>query len=439
MKKISSLILALCMVFALAACSAIELPPLPDVEAIKAEEAAQAEAEAAAQAAEVQAMMESEALPTEAVQLANHVIVNISSFNETYMDPQHEAEPILEVSWELPAVYVEGRDEAGAIINEHIAAINETFHTGNDYGYGTASGVSLLLEAATDNYAYIVNTGAENTPMLYSTGLSVKVPRADEKALSLRYTTYEYTGGAHGMYVDRAYIFDTATGERVTLDMLSADADAFSAFLQEYMLSLYEADEDGYYSERALLDSETAPGALAALIREGSWYLGDEGLVIFSDIYELGPYAAGICEFTVPYSALEGRLDERYMPVDKSGDGSFSLIDQSELTDGSAQIIDRVTVDAEGEQLCLAAEGIVYDVILSEVSYLDKFYETAQLWRCSYMNDCLLQLDVSVPEGMPNLMLSYSDAAGERHSLYITQSGVDGSIVLDGDDIEAVG
>lgn len=442
MKKISSLILALCMVFALAACSAIELPPLPDVEAIKAEEAAQAEAEAAAQAAEVQAMMESEALPTEAVQLANHVIVNISSFNETYMDPQHEAEPILEVSWELPAVYVEGRDEAGAIINEHIAAINETFHTGNDYGYGTASGVSLLLEAATDNYAYIVNTGAENAPMLFSSGLSVKVPRADERALSLRYTTHEYLGGAHGLYVDRAYVFDTVTGERVTMDMLSADTEALRAFLHEYMLSLCQTDEDGYYSMRmpaSHVSPDSVPAALEALIREGSWYLGDDGLVIFSDIYELGPYAAGICEFTVPYSALEGRLDERYMPVDKSGDGSFSLIPQSELTDGSAQIIDRVTVDAEGEQLCLAAEGIVYDVTLSEVSYLDKFYETAQLWRCSYMNDCLLQLDVSVPEGMPNLMLSYRDAAGERHSLYITQSGVDGSIVLDGDDIEAVG
>ena len=445
MKKIFALVLALSMLLALAGCSALnelELPPLPDVEAIKAEEAARAEAEAAAQAAEAEALMEQAALPTAAPQLANHVIVNVSSHSETYMDPQNGTEPILEFSYELPAVYVEGRDDVSAAINEHIAAINETYQTGNDYGYGSATGMNLLLEMATDNYSYIVSTGEESLPMLYSSDNSVKIPRADEKILSLRYTTYEFTGGAHGNGVDRAYVFDTETGERVTLDMLSADSEALKGFLHGYMLSLYEANEGEYYSQRVHEDfiyEGTLSDAFAALIREGSWYLGEEGMVIFSDLYELGPYAAGICEFVVPYSELSGRLNEKYMPAAKSGVGSFSLIRHAELSDGSAQIIDRVTVDADGEQLCLAASGIVYDVKLSAVSYMDKFYETAQLWRCSYMSDCMLQLDVSIPEGMPNLMLSYADAAGERHSLVITQSGEDGSLILADADIEAVG
>lgn len=445
MKKLFSLILALSMVLALAGCSglsSLELPPLPDVEAIKAEEAAKAEAEAAAQAAEAQTLMEAEALPAESGTLANHVIVNVSSQKEVYFDPQNETEPILEFSWDTPAVYVEGRDDVTAAINEHIAAINETYQTGNDYGYGTSTGLNLLLEMATDNYAYIVNSGEDYLPMLYSSDQSVRVPRADENALSLVYNTYEYTGGAHGNYVDRAYVFDTGTGERVTLEMLAVNSDELKNFLKEYMVSLYEKDEGGYYSERipeSFLIDTTPADAIGALVREGSWYLGADGLVIFSDIYELGPYAAGICEFTIPYTELEGRLDSRYMPTEKSGQGSFSIIRQSELSDGSAQIIDRVTVDAEGEQLCIVAEGIVYDITLSSVSYMDKFYETAQLWRCSYMNDCMLQLDVTVPEGMPNLMLSYVDGTGEGHSLLLTQSGEDGSIILADDDIEAVG
>lgn len=444
MKKVFAVILALGMLFALVGCSALsglELPPLPDVEAIKAEEAAQTEA-AAAQAAEAEALMEAEVQPTGSVELKNHVIVNISSYTETHMDPQNGTEPILEFSWETPAVYVEGRDDVSAAINEHIAAINETYQTGNDYGYGAATGMNLLLEMATDNYGYIVNSGEENLPMLFSSDKSVKVPRADEKALSLRYSTYEFTGGAHGNGVDRAYVFDTETGERVTFEMLSADAEALRSIVRDYMLSLYEADEGEYYSLRVLEDfiyEGTVSDAFAALIREGSWYLGDEGLVIFSDLYELGPYAAGMCEFTVPYSALEGKLYEKYMPTDKSGEGSLSLISQSALSDGSVQIIDRVTVDAEGEQLCLVAEGIVHDVSLSSVSYMDRFYETAQLWRCSYMSDCMLQLDVSIPEGMPNLMISYTDSAGQRQSLLLTQSGEDGSFILADDDIEAVG
>ena len=445
MKKVFALILALSMVFAMAGCSAvseIELPPLPDVDAIKAEEAAQAEAAAAAQAAEAEALMEAEVLPDENSELANHVIVNISSQKEIYMDPQNETEPILEFSWETPAVFVEGRDDVTAAINEHVAAINETYQTGNDYGYGTATGLSLLLEMATDNYGYIVNSGEDQLPMLFSSDKSVKVPRADEKVLSLRYSTYEFTGGAHGNSVDRAYVFDPETGERVSFEMLSADAGSFSSFVRDYMLSLYEADEGEYYSLRVnedFIGEGTISDAFAALLRDGSWYLGGEGLVIFSDLYEFGPYAAGMCEFVVPYTELSGKLNEKYMPAEKSGEGSFSIVPLSELSDGSAQVIDRVTVDAEGEQLCLAAEGIVYDVKLSSVSYMDKFYETAQLWRCSYMDNCLLQLDAAIPEGMPNLMLSYTDGAGENHSLFLSYSGVDGSIILADDDIEAVG
>lgn len=444
MKKIFCLLTVAALTFSLAGCGVLnqlELPPLPDVDAIKAEEAAQAEAEAAAQAAEAQAAMEA-AQPDESSELNNHVIVNISRHSETYMDPQNGTEPILEFGYDIPVVFIEGRDVANAAINEHIAALTETYQTGNDYGYGTSSGLNLFLEMATDNYSYIVNSGESSLPMLYSANQSVKVTRADERILGLLYTSHSFTGGAHGSYYDRAYVFDTETGERVTLDMLSSDVDSFKSFLHDYMLSLYEADEGGYYTERVsedILFGTTVSDAIAALIREGSWYLGEDGLVIFSDIYELGPYAAGICEFVVPYEQLSDKMDGRFLPMEKSGQGSLSLMRQSGLADGSAQIIDRVTVDAEGEQLCLVAEGIVYDVKLSSVSYMDRFYENAQLWACSYMDDCLLQLDVTIPEGMPDLMVRYTDAAGETHSLLLTQSGEDGSLILADDDIEAVG
>lgn len=445
MKKIIYLLLLSAIAFSLTACGALDaldLPPLPDVAAIKAEEAAQAEAEAAAQATELEAANAAEILPTASPLLNNHVIVKIEPFSETYLDPQNGTEPILEYSYEIPLVYIEGRDAANAAINEHVAAIAETFQTGNDYGYGMGSGLNMFLEMATDNYTYIVNSGEEFLTMLYSYGQTVKVARADEKILSLRYNTYSFTGGAHGNYVDSAYVFDTETGERITLDMLSADSEALRSFLVDYMLSLYETDEGGYYSQRIsedILFGTSLKDAITALLREQSWYLGEEGLVIFSDIYELGPYAAGICEFVVPYAELADKIEPRYMPVEKSGEGSFSLIRQSELSEGSAQIIDRVTVNAEGEQLCLVADGMVYDVRLAAVSYIDRFYETAQLWACSYMKDCLLQLDVMIPEGMPNLMLSYTDGAGAHHSLLLTQSGEDGSLILVDDDIEAVG
>lgn len=438
MKKVVSILLLLLMCISLFGCSKLaelDLPPLPDVQSIK-EEQAETEAEVAPP---VETLLP---LPTTKPLAEEHVIVNISSHSETFMDPQHGTEPILIFSYETPVVYVEGRDQATELINEHIAHLNETYQTGNDYGFGTSDGVNLLLEMATDNYSYIVNSGGEGMNMLFTSDRSVKTVRADRKVLSLVFNTNVYTGGAHGNYIDRAYIFDTVNGERVTFDMLSPDSEALRAFILDYMLKLYAEDAEQYYSQRVMEDmlmDMSLEEAFKALLREGSWYLGQDGFVVFSDIYELGPYSAGITEFTVPYTELSTYIDAKWLPDAKSGEGSFSIMPQSAVEEGTAQIIDRVVVNEEGEQLCLVANGIVYDIRLSKVTYHDKFYETAQLWACSYMEDCLLQLDVTVPEGIPDLMLRYTDGTGMEHSLLISRSGEDGSYILTDDDIQAVG
>ena len=73
------------------------------------------------------------------------------------------------------------------------------------------------------------------------------------------------------------------------------------------------------------------------------------------------------------------------------------------------------------------------------MDYADRFYETAQLWHCSYISDSAIQLQTVIPEGMPNIMLSYATAGGETHRLLISQSGKDGSLLLVDESIEAVG
>ena len=56
------------------------------------------------------------------------------------------------------------------------------------------------------------------------------------------------------------------------------------------------------------------------------------------------------------------------------------------------------------------------------------------------MSDCAIQLVTLIPEGMPDLMISYTTADGLRHHSLISQSGIDGSISLtDAETVEAVG
>ncbi len=436
-KKILALILCLTMVLSLGACSAIsnlkdvDIPPLPD-----------ADAEDSAEATEPVAETEAPAVEEEESKLPNHIIINVVPHDEVHYDPQNGERVILTFSYETLEVYIEGRDEASQKVNEYIATLDETYYTGNDYGLGQATGLNGWLEMATDNYTYAVDSNSLDTMALeFSSTRSSSILRADSSVISFVNNSYEFAGGAHGNYVDRAYNFDAESGDIITLQMLSGDYNALNDYLLDYMYNLYTEDKDSYYSERT---NETFMGddpkaMLGTLLREGSWYFDNEGMTVFSDIYELGPYAAGIVEFKIPYADLSGHIDDKWMLPELSGSGSLLLVAQGEIEDGSVEVIDKVVVDENGTELCIEAEGTVYDVRLSKVDYTDRFYETALLWSCSYMNDCVLQLSAAIPEGMPNLMVSYRDADGTQHKLLLTQSGEDGSYILSDENIEAVG
>lgn len=442
MKKLTAIMLALALVLLLCGCSGlqdlknVELPPLPDVSQTTPEAtlAPTIEIDTSASTAEST--------------LPQHVIVSMESHSEEHYDPQNGEKLILTFAYETPRVYIEGRDAAMNAINEYIAMVDETYYTGNDYGVdnvldGSISGVNAFLEAATDNYAFAVDTGDETLPLEFACERTARVERIDSRVLSTVYNTYTYTGGAHGNYAELAYNFDTESGERITLDTLSADPDALTAFLQEYITKLYTEDADGYYSARVYedltVDAENNP--IADLVRDGAWYFNGKGMVFASQPYELGPYASGIIEFAVPYADLAGVIFDKYLPLEHdAAPGALEVKAQSDVADGSIEIIDKVTVDVPGEALCVQAVGTVYDIRLCEVDYTNAFYETARLWAASYMSDCVLQLETLIPDGMPKLMISYRTSDGAETQLLLTQSGEDGAyILMDINDIEAVG
>jgi hypothetical protein len=109
------------------------------------------------------------------------------------------------------------------------------------------------------------------------------------------------------------------------------------------------------------------------------------------------------------------------------------------MTDGSTQIVDMLKVSGEGQTVYLEAEGEVRDVKITSVAYSGYFYDLAQLWSCSSLKDSALQLVTDIPDGMPNLKITWRDADGQQ-ARYLTQSGEDGSLILmPVDSVEAVG
>ena len=443
MKKILALILCLGMAFSMAACE--ELEALKNVK-LPAPPSASNKEEAAEPSAPTERVEEkSVEAPAPADEKAEELVIvkNEKTLIQDY-DPAEGTQLILTFSYDTPKVYIDGRDEATSKINEYIGLMDESYYTGpngSEYDAATTGGYNMMLQIAQDNFTYCYENNIEDMPLELSSVRGYSVERADGNVLSIVFHISSYTGGAHGNYKDYACSFDTLTGNKLALPDVSADYDSLADFLIEYMNNAVNNSEK-YKEQLKDIAPEEQSKAIQALLRDGSWYFDNNGLVIFSDNQELGSYADGNISFTIPYAELEGKIDDKFIPSARTGNGEFHLKAMKDVQDGSVKLIDKLNIlpkGGAGEELCLSASGNVYDVELVSVSYTDKFYELDTLWYANEMGDSALQLLTSIPDGIPNLMLKYRIADGTEVHKLISQSGKDGSYLLIDDDIEAVG
>ncbi len=430
MKRMIAVLLLCCLLAALSACGTDEIyihdtsnTPGP---------AATAQAPSPAETEEPVMFADDSGMP---------VILSVKKYTGAYTAPDGSDRVILSYGYDDVDVYLEANQAAAEQINAYLDTQDDIYYSGT----GNGDGVNAYLELATDNYALSQD---------YSTGLNLEfscmrsayVDRADEGVIAIRYRINSYTGGAHGLYTDRVYVFETANGRLLSVDDLSADREALEQLLLDEMNNKLHND----VRYKPILEYMTAfrpeqelEEQLRALIRDGSWSLDSVGLTVFSDIYELGSYADGIVRFTVPYAELEGVLPEGWMPPEAKESGSLRIIGLNEKGANSVRLLDKVTVSDTGAEFRVYAEGTVYDVSIDSVTYISDdvgFYQTETHWYGSFLSNAGIQVQTEIPDGMPDLMIRYTDGEGLVHSLLITQSGEDGSILLlEEAKVEAVG
>lgn len=376
--------------------------------------------------------------PTPAPPKDVRVTVSNTRTELTAMDPQSGETCILRFAYDTPQVEIESNPAAADRINEFIALKNESFYTGEDYGFGENSytGYNNMLTLAEDFYLYQIESGGEAPSFEMSADRRAVIVRNDGGVLSLLLSDYTYAGGAHGNSVTRAYSFDVSTGELLTLDDISTDTAAFANVLANEMINQVKNSPE--LQERIYIENTDLGSALSVLVREGSWYFDYDGIVIFSDDYEISSHATGPISFRVPYDVAAAYLIPRYIPEATVETVAFYVVPAENMNEGITEIVDMIKIGDGGTTLYLLANGTARDVRLTSVDYSGSFYETAQLWSCSIMHDCAVQISTTIPEGMPNLKISYRANDGLK-SFYLSESGEDGSLILVDDSIEAVG
>lgn len=139
-----------------------------------------------------------------------------------------------------------------------------------------------------------IRTGSVNTE--YQAGIN------NNGTLYISVTYYQYTGGAHGDYFKESLNLDLKNEKQLALkDLFSGD---YKQVMAEEILKQMNNEKDQLFPE-TLTDFKATDDL--------NFYLADDALVIYFNIYEIAPYARGIVEYKIPYSQLKDVLNQSYV------------------------------------------------------------------------------------------------------------------------------
>ena len=416
-KKVISLLLCAALALSLAACST------------KPETSAEPTATAEPTPVPPVSSPEATAEPEPVVENLSVPVVSVRREREDFYTADNAALLLVYAAAE-PSVSMNGSDAATAAINEALHKQYTDFAVGVESSDEYAvSGKENYLAAAKEDLAWQTENGSADSFYSYSLMRQTNVRYNARYLLSLTYDDTSYLGGAHGYTGRYGHTFDIRTGQELTLADL---ADNYDAFLSAAVEQLKDISYGAEYAAYGL--NEGYEEQLAGLFRDGNWYFNDEGLVLIANPYELASYAAGLIEFTLPYAWLAYQIKADYLPVEREADGTLTAeLSESADTTGSATYIYDTGTGGLGACVTFTASGTVEDVELNAVTYLEysNLYRVdGTLWYAELLSDGeSVCVQTWIPDVMPNLAISWRDSEGE-HTKYISQSGMDGSLIL---------
>lgn len=135
-----------------------------------------------------------------------------------------------------------------------------------------------------------------------------EVKKNSDDMLSILIKYYKYSGGAHGYYENIAYNVDIKNEKNIELKELFNDGYDYKKVLdneirrQIEILIKEDPQNEGIYEFNGIKDNQ-------------KFYIQDDDIVIYFDLYEIAPYAAGIPEFQINKSVIDHILKEEYLNV----------------------------------------------------------------------------------------------------------------------------
>lgn len=202
----------------------------------------------------------------------------------------------------------------------------------------------------------------------YSTESVITVLRADDQVFSFVNESYVFSGGAHGNGGVAGYNYDSQTGKLLTLSDVLSDREGL---YEEIIARLSEEyGEDGLfpeYQETVRQEVYEEPSGLGDYDHRLNFTLTSQGMTVYFNPYEIGPWAAGTIKVEIPYENEKPGFYQQYgcstdagvhklkeyeiLHVDIDGDGTLEEVSYAP-TDAD-EFMTVYTVTANGAEVTL--------------------------------------------------------------------------------------
>lgn len=208
---------------------------------------------------------------------------------------------LIRCHYELPRLdIVPDMPEDGAV-DAQMLAVQNTFNA--EMEQQRSEQISFfgdLCDAAKEDYTY-----ASEYWNAYEDEMTIGSNyQTDGGLLSIYASAYCYTGGAHPTNGFATWNYDLNEGKFLQYSDFTDDEEAFRAAVAEEILS--QIDAQGF-AEGLFEDYEASVEELSY----AEMFFSADGMIVCFPEYILGPHAAGLPSFTVPYRTIAGLLNER--------------------------------------------------------------------------------------------------------------------------------
>ena len=166
----------------------------------------------------------------------------------------------------------------------------------------------FITDDIKSNGGHVKDFDLDNSNFVANSTFEIKKNRDDVISILVKY--YKYSGGAHGYYEYIPYNIDLRKGNFIALkDIFKDNVDYKMIINKEIENQIKEMRKNEKYIDKIY--------EFHGIKENQKFYLQDGKIVIFFDLYDIAPYAAGVPEFPITSKNIENQIELEYMTLIK--------------------------------------------------------------------------------------------------------------------------